>query len=450
MFEEEEQKAVMEQPQTDGGLSENKGGLFYGWWIVLIGCLQDAVKGGTFNTGFTLYFLPILNELHLSRAATSLPFSLAKLESALEGPLVGYLIDRFDIRVMLVVGTIFSGLGFVLLSFTHSYIFFLLVFIGLLTLGFQAGYNHATMAAVNHWFLRKRGLAMSIVQTGQAIGGVVIFPLVALAVLNLGWRHAALLSGVGVFMLLPLVLLIRGSPESMGLLPDGERRVPHNPSGVTVRRTLRVRETDEFTAKEALGTSTFWVMAVFHGLRNIPYSGVSVHLVPLMVWKGLDEPTAAFFVGLMAFSTVIVRPLTGWLGDRWSKQKIGAMGVLLGGLGLLVLTYSNGTLWHMVLFAILFSFADGINSVTWALVGDFYGRRHFATIRGWIGMLQSFASMPAAVFTGWIYDRTQSYTYALVPFIVLYGLAALVLWQASHPEKRPKRLEALQGKPFDL
>ena len=42
--------------------------------------------------------------------------------------------------------------------------------------------------------------------------------------------------------------------------------------------------------------------------------------------------------------------------------------------------------------------------------------------------------MPAAVFTGWIYDQTQSYTYALVPFIVLYGLAALVLWQVSHPE----------------
>jgi len=441
----------MKQPQTDGTLSESmenkesKGGLFYGWWIVLIGCLQDAVKGGTFNTGFTLYFLPILHELNLTRAATSLPFSLAKLESALEGPLVGYLIDRFDIRVMLVVGTIFSGLGFVLLAFTHSYIFFLLVFMGLLTLGFQAGYNHATMAVVNHWFLRKRGLAMSIVQTGQAIGGVVIFPLVALAVLNLGWRHAAFLSGVGVFMLLPLVLLIRRSPESMGLLPDGERRVPHNPSTVTVRRTLRVRETEEFTAKEALRTSAFWSMAVFHGLRNIPYSGVSVHLVPLMVWKGFDEPMAAFFVGLMAFSTVIVRPLTGWLGDRWSKQKIGAIGVFLGGVGLLVLTYSDGALWHMVLFAILFSFADGINSVTWALVGDFYGRRHFATIRGWIGMLQSFASMPAAVFTGWIYDRTQSYTYALLPFIVLYGLAALVLWQAPHPEKRPKRLESSAG-----
>jgi len=177
-------------------LSQGPGRLFYGWWIVIIGCIQDAVKGGTFNTGFTLYFLPVLTELNLSRAATSLPFSLARVEAALEGPLVGYLIDRFDVRVMLVVGTTLAGLGFLMLSFVHSYVAFVLVFMGPLTMGFQAGFNHASMAAVNHWFRRKRGLAMSIVQTGQAIGGVVIFPLVALAVLNLGWRLAAACSGV--------------------------------------------------------------------------------------------------------------------------------------------------------------------------------------------------------------------------------------------------------------
>src|SRR3989442_11589606 len=118
-------------------LSQSPGRLFYGWWIVIIGCVQDAVKGGTFNTGFTLYFLPVLTELHLSRAATSLPFSLAKLESALEGPLVGYLIDRFDVRVMLVVGTTLAGLGFVLLSFTQSYVLFVLVFIGPLSVAFK-------------------------------------------------------------------------------------------------------------------------------------------------------------------------------------------------------------------------------------------------------------------------------------------------------------------------
>jgi MFS family permease len=439
----------MKPQDPESAQAQSHGGLFYGWWIVIIGCILDAVKGGTFNTGFTLYFLPILTELQLSRAATSLPFSLAKLEAALEGPLVGYLIDRLDLRVMLVVGTALAGLGFVLLSFTHSYFFFLLVFMGLLTMGFQAGFNHATMAAVNHWFLRKRGLAMAIVQTGQAIGGVVIFPLVALAVLKLGWRYAAFLSGIGVLMLLPLVLLVRRSPETMGLLPDGERRAPAGPSLIVATPVYRLRETREFTAGEAFKTPAFWLLAAFHGLRNVPYNGITVHLVPLMVWKGLDEPTAAFFVGLMAFSTVIIRPLTGWLGDRWSKQRIGAMGVFLGGLGLVVLACSDGALWPMVFFVILFAFGDAINSVTWALVGDFFGRRHFATIRGWIGMIQSLVAMPAAVFTGWIYDQTQSYLYALIPFIAIYALAGLLLWQAP-PPVQPQRRQVTPGRAVDV
>lgn len=416
-------------------LSQSPGRVFYGWWIVIIGCIQDAVKGGTFNTGFTLYFLPVLTELNLSRAATSLPFSLAKLESALEGPLVGHLIDRFDVRVMLVLGTTLAGLGFVLLSFTHSYVVFVLVFIGLLSLGFQAGFNQATIATVNHWFRRKRGLAMAIVQTGQSIGGVLLFPLVALVVLKLGWRPAAFLSGLVVLMLLPLVLLVRRSPESMGLLPDGERRTSRDPSDIAPGPMPRSADAQEFAAREALRTPAFWGLAAFHGLRNIPYSGVSVHLMPMLVWKGLDEPTAAFFVGLTALSTVIVRPLTGWLGDRQSKQKIGAVGVLLGALGLVVLAYSDGEFWPLVFFAVLFSFGDGINSVTWALVGDCFGRANFATIRGWISMFQSFASMPAAVFTGWIYDQTQSYTHALIAFMICYGVAGLLLWRLPRPRR---------------
>jgi MFS family permease len=409
-------------------LSRSHGRLFYGWWIVIVGCVLDAVKGGTYNTGFTLYFLPVLTELHLSRAATSLPFSLAKLESALQGPLVGYLIDRFDVRVMMVVGITLSGLGFVLLSFTRSYLAFLLVLVVFVSTGFQLGFNHATLAAVNNWFRKRRALAMSIVQTGQSVGGVVLLPLVAFAVLALGWRSAAFFSGLGVLILLPLAFLMRRSPESMGLLPDGER-AGYDASPTAFGPVQRLEDPHEFTLTEALRTPAFWRLAAFHALRNIPYSGVNVHLVPLLVWKGLDQPTAAFFVGLTAFCTVIVRPLTGWLGDRYSKEKIGAIGVFLGALGLVVLMQSDGALWSVVVFAVLFSFGDGINSVTWALVGDVFGRRQFATIRGWIATIQSVASMPGAVFTGWIYDRTESYAYALIPFIIAYGVSGLCVWR---------------------
>ena len=412
-----------------------------------IGCVLDAVKGGTYNTGFTLYFLPVLTEMRLSRAATSLPLSLARLESALGGPIVGYLIDRFDLRSILIIGTLLAGLGFVLLSYTHSYLLFVLVFVGPLTTGFQLGFNPASLAAVNHWFRRKRGLAMSIVQTGQSIGGVVIFPLVALAVLKLGWRAAAFLSGLGVFLLLPLGFLVRRSPESMGLLPDGERANAPDPA---VGQPARPHSnTQEFTTREALRTPAFWLLSAFHALRNVPYSGVTVHLVPLLVWKGLDEATAAFYVVLTALATVVVRPLTGWLGDSQSKQKIGALGVLLGALGLAVLAYGEGTPGALIAFAILFAFGDGINSVTWALVGDCFGRSHFATIRGWMGMFQSAASMPAAVVTGWIYDQTQSYTSALVAFMIAYVAAGLILWRLPHAE-RPARSDVVAGRPVDL
>jgi nitrate/nitrite transporter NarK len=268
------------------------------------------------------------------------------------------------------------------------------------------------------------------VQTGQSIGGVVILPLVALAVLTLGWRAAALFSGIAVLLLLPLAFLVHRSPESMGLLPDGERRPAHEGALGFVPSAGDARE---FTTRQAVRTPTFWLLSAFHALRNVPYSGVTVHLVPLLVWKGLDEPMAAFFVGLTAFATVIVRPVTGWLGDRQSKRRIGSWGVFLGAAGLVVLAVSDGSPWSLVVFAVLFSFGDGINSVTWALVGDCFGRTHFATIRGWIGMIQSLASMPAAVLTGWIYDQTQSYTYALVVFVVSYFVSGLILWRLPAP-----------------
>src|SRR5262249_14470346 len=180
--------------------SRSPGRIFYGWWIVVIGCVLDAVKGGTYNTGLTLYFLPVLTELHLTRAATSLPFSLAKLESALGGPLAGYLIDRFDLRVIMVLGTVMAGLGFILLSFSYSYSLSALVFVAPVPAVFRLAFNQASLAVVTHWFRRRRGLAMAIVQTGQSIGGVGLVPLVALAVLTRGWRTAAVLSGLGVLL----------------------------------------------------------------------------------------------------------------------------------------------------------------------------------------------------------------------------------------------------------
>ena len=86
-----------------------------------------VLGGGLHNYGFTVFFLPLSQEdLGLSRAATSLAFSLARAQGAIEGPFVGYLIDRFGPRPMILVATISCGAGYILLAWVDSYTTFLI------------------------------------------------------------------------------------------------------------------------------------------------------------------------------------------------------------------------------------------------------------------------------------------------------------------------------------
>ena len=115
--------------------------------------------------------------------------------------------------------------------------------------------------------------------------------------------------------------------------------------------------------------------------------------------------------------------------------------MVLGATGLVMLIVSGGTLWQLLVFASLFSFAEAVNGVAWSLIGDFFGRGSFATVRGGVSMAQGFASMGMPVFAGWVYDTTGSYYSALTPLIALYLLAAVVFWNL--PKARlPSRVAA--------
>ncbi len=109
--------------------------------------------------------------------------------------------------------------------------------------------------------------------------------------------------------------------------------------------------------------------------------------------------------------------------------------MVLGATSLVMLVVSGGTLWQLLVFASLFSFAEAVNGVAWSLIGDFFGRGSFATVRGGVSMAQGFASMGMPVFAGWVYDTTGSYHSALMPLIALYLLSAVVFWNL--PEARP-------------
>ena len=435
------------------GILNSPNKVFYGWWIVAVSIVADGLKHGSFNRGFTIYVNPIRNELGIGVAAIALADMLGRLLGGFQGPLVGYLTDRWGPRVMLAFGAIMSGLGFILLAFTHSYTFFLFVFVGFLSLGFRSGYNNASVTAVNQWFRRKRSLAMSIVSVGNGLGGA-FAPLVALLVITVGWRPAVFISGVIIIAIIcPLSLVMRGTPESMGLLPDGDKPEElgsaegQDRSAADSDRTSRVYRDMDFTAKEAMRTPTYWLIVLAVGLRNTVHSGISFLLAPVMVWflqgGGRDEKEslliASFFVMALAFSSIIFNPTVGWLGDKVSKQRLSAVCMIFGGLALVTLLNHSGHLWQLFVFAVLLAVSESANPLAWAIMGDAFGRRSFATIRGWQHLPDQLMSMSTPVWMGWIFDQTGSYFWALVPLVCIYCLAAGGYWIIPQP-RLPDRL----------
>src|SRR5499433_1962044 len=213
--------------------------IFYGWRMVGLVCAIRVIGGGLHQYGFTVFFLPISQELGLSRAATSLAFSLSRAQGAIEAPLVGYLVDRFGPRPIIVIAALLAGVGYILLSWVNTYAGFLIIYLGVISLAFIAGFVHSPMVVANSWFIRQRARAMTVVSAAVPVGGALISPLLAFAVSSLGWRWAAFISGCAFLLVcVPLSFQVRRSPESMVCCRTETSRVGSFPTADLQRETV--------------------------------------------------------------------------------------------------------------------------------------------------------------------------------------------------------------------
>ena len=405
---------------TDIGGSLSR--IFYGWRMIGLVSAIRVVGGGLHQYGFTVFFLPISQDLGLSRAATSLAFSLSRAQGAIEAPLVGYLIDRFGPRPIIVAAAFLAGVGYILLSWVDSYFEFMLVYLGVISLAFIAGFVHSPMVIANSWFIHRRARAMTVVSAAVPVGGALISPLLAIGVQTLGWRWAAFLSGcIFLIVCLPLSFRVRRSPESMGLAPDDEPATDDKTSTVSPgSKVSRAPLEQDLTAGQAMKTFVFWLLVISMTTRVAAYSTVSVHFVPIMVWQGLNESEAAFMLGSFAFINLAAHFVLGSIGDRVNKPGLMALCHLAPTLAVVPL-FGQASLSQLWLFTSFFTLLDASFPIVWATVGDFFGRKHFATIRGMLSFFYMWGSFAGPVLAGAIYDRSQSYE------TVMWGLLALLL-----------------------
>ena len=398
-------------------------GLFYGWRMVAANSALRVLGAGLHSYGFTVFFLPISQDLNLNRTSISLAFSLARAEGAIEGPIVGHLLDRYGPKPIMLAAVLLMGAGYLLLSQVNSYATFLIVYLGVISLAHAGGFMHAPMVLINTWFIRHRARAITISSAAFGLGGVLVAPVLSVIVQAWGWRWGAAIGGVLFLVVgLPLCLTIRRSPESMGLLPDGDQ--PAGPAPGKDGPGQTIKSEVDVTVAEALKSFAFWGSVLAAGIRNASYHAIGVHFVPFMVWKGLSQSEAALLLGVYAFLGMALTLILGWVADRANKPRMTAL-ILFAAAGAMFLPIVGSSLWSLCLFTIVFAAVETTFPLGWAVVGDLFGRKHYAKIRGYMTLFYTWGGVLGPVIAGAIFDRWQTYEPLLWSLVVVFIVAGL-------------------------
>jgi len=363
--------------------------IFYGWWIVMAGCIATALSSGLFFTGFGFFFEPIRTHFGWSRTILSGAYAVSRIESSILGPFLGYLIQKYGPRLIMFIGFIVFGLGYIIISRSNSVLVFYLGFVILAT-GADPPSFIAVMTSLNNWFLKKRARAIGFAMLGLGIGGVVFPPLLAFGLNNFTWQSVALTTGIFVAIAGGIVsLFVRSSPEPYGYLPDGvqeDESINKQPSLNIPRSTTAETSlvgTENFTLMDALKTKAFWIISVGHAQALLVVSSTGIHQVPYLENSlGFSKTSAAFAVMLLTSINMVGQLSGGILADKFQKRKLAAFTVLGHSIAIIFLALATSTA-HIVGYAIIQGLSWGARTpVLTSMRGDYFGRTAFASIMG--------------------------------------------------------------------
>ncbi len=423
---------------ASGGAPNRKRGIFYGWWIVVAGGLGMSITAGINFHGFGNFIIPLTNEFGWNRTTISGVFSLARLESGLLGPLEGWLVDRVGPRRLMLVGVPLMGVGYILMSRIDSLAAFFVVYIFAITLGNSLGMSTPMAAAVANWFNRKRGLAFGIMWSGVGLGGFFV-PAIGWLIAAYDWRIASIIIGVfTIVMGVPIAALMRHRPEPYGYMPDGASPEPSDESSAASRR----RQPDlsqDFTAREALMTSSFWYLTLSIAARSLVSGGVGLHLVPYFVDLGASDVFAATLAGSVGVMSIPGRFGLSWASDYLNRRIVMAVSLFLMTIAIVFMARAESVS-QAIPFIVLYSAAQGgISVIPQSLIAEYFGRRAYATIQGFRGTIQMIGIIIGPLVSGYVFDTTGSYEWAFLSFggATLVSLALVLLMR---PPVRPQRI----------
>jgi MFS family permease len=381
-----------------------------GWKVVLAGFFGVMVSfAAIIPYTFGLYLKPLASSFGWARESISVAFSIAALTVAAVSPALGYMLDRYGPRKIILPCIVAFSAALVSMAgltphIAHLYaIFFVLGLVG------NGTAYLAYSRAIASWFTKRRGMAFAVMLAGGGVGAMLLPPLTQALISNFGWRTAY--AGVGCLAFVigfPLAALFARERPATALLELDSVK-----TGASVR--------------QAIGGRIFWILMVTVFLYSIGVNGSIAHLAALLTDRGVSAHGAAWAVASVGGSGIIGRLATGLFLDRFFGPRISQVMLLLSSAGVLLLSVA-ATLPMGFAAAILIGFSMGSEGdVTPYLLSRYFGLRKFSTIYAFSWTAFAIGGAAGPIILGRVFDVLGSYRPISIQLLAVPALIPCLL-----------------------
>ena len=410
---------------------------FYGWVVVGVATFAMFAATLTGGAGFSVFIAPMSRDLGWSRSVLVGALSIGTIVGALVAPFVGRLIDASGTRAALTLCGVGIAVTLSVVAGVRTELVFLLAYGAARAIDMGA-LNLAVSTAVANWFVRKRGRALGIATAGNALGVMLLVPLIQLTIDGPGWRLAWLVVGGGSGLVLAVssAVLLRRRPEDVGLRPDGEAVA----SVTTGAATVSVQEAD-WTARRAIRSASFWLLVLASCGSQMAVSGLTTNQAAILAENGLSPMVVASGIGLYGLAWAGSTMAWGLAIERLSARIVLAvLSLLVAGccVGALLVRDPATLLAYVLVYGVSNGAKEALDAIVWA---DFFGRRAAGTIRGLSRPFLIGFGAAGSFLGGLGYDLTGSYT-GVVMLLAVVSLLGVVASAFAVPPRATALLDA--------
>lgn len=403
--------------------------MFYGWWITAVFSVMVFTSSGV-RHAVGPFLKPMVVDLHVDRGSFSLVLALGLFLYGVFMPMVGHLVDRVGARWVTGIGGVVLALSLALTGFCRNLWELALVYGVLASLGMAATGPVVANTVVARWFVARRGTAVSVLGSAAMTGMSLLVPLVAWGIVSVGWRATYQLIGLFVLVVMvPLALwVVRDTPESIGLAPDGAPAVAARVTSGHFQRT---------PVGTAVGTLAFWQLSGTFLTCGFSMSLLSAHGVPMLTDHGYTPIFAAWAFGVLGGASILFTMLIGPASDRLGRRPVLAAiyaGRAVTFAGFFLIRENPAAIMAVAIFGGLT--LAGTLSMTAALTADIYGRYSLGTILGTIFLVHQTGAAVGSWLAGALFEATGGYGVSFTMACAVLVGAALVSLRIDDGSRR--------------